>query len=212
MAGYQCRPPLLCEDESVTQWGYFARNDHPRPGPVPMDAGTQASVKSKPDSVDVLRLKQIQSLVANNNVSTIDNDVIVCQIYMESRFDGQAGRKRDAKGLMQMQLNAVQQVFKFRKQKELGHMPSDAQTKVAFAAGATYHQSEDMFDEAKNIAIGTEYMQYWVDSTDTIDEAYKRYRGRENGVYYRKISTCAKRLKAEPNSMQPLLDMVAPPK
>lgn len=166
---------------------------------------------TKPELVkidDSTRLTEIRALVEANNKSTLDTDLIICQIYMESRFDAHAGAGHDARGLMQMQRQGVQQVFKYRKQKELGHMPSDAQTQAAFAAGATLHGSNAIFDEATNIGLGTEYMQYWLDTSLSIAAAYARYRGVANGIYYRKISECAERLHAAPNSMQLLREMV----
>jgi len=157
---------------------------------------------------DSARLREVRKLVEANNRSKLSTDLIVCQIYMESRFDPRAGTTHDAHGLMQMQKQGVQQVFKYRKQKELGHMPSDPQTKTAFAEGAAMHNSEQIYDEATNIQLGTEYMQYWIDSSRSIEDAYKRYRGVANGIYYKKIDACAARLKGSPDSMQLLREMV----
>lgn len=162
----------------------------------------------KPAADDSARLAQIRTLVGANNKSTLDTDLVICQIYMESRFDAQAGAGQDAHGLMQMQRQGVQQVYKYRKQKELGHMPSDAQTKAAFAAGSAMYDSADIFNEATNIQLGTEYMQYWLDTSPSVAEAYAKYRGVSNGIYYKKISTAAARLGAEPTNMQILRDMV----
>jgi len=157
---------------------------------------------------DSARLREIRALVEANNQSSIGTDILICQIYMESRFDAHAGARHDARGLMQMQRQAVQQVFKYRKQKEMGHMPSDAQTRAAFEAGAALHGSASIFDEATNIRLGTEYMQYWVDTSSSISAAYARYRGVANGIYYKKISACAERLQGDPTSMQLLREMV----
>ncbi|MCX7099171.1 MAG: transglycosylase SLT domain-containing protein [Methylococcales bacterium] len=154
------------------------------------------------------RLDEIRRLVQTNNLSTLDENVIICQIYMESRFDARAGAGHNAKGLMQVQLNAVQQVYKYRKQKEIEHTPSDKMTAELFSEAKKFHKSAKMMDEATNIQIGTEYMQYWLDNTDTVDEAYKKYRGKSNGVYYRKIKAAADKLSKNPQSMQILLDMV----
>jgi len=87
-------------------------------------------------------------------------------------------------------------------------MPSDAQTRAAFEAGAALHGSASIFDEATNIRLGTEYMQYWVDTSSSISAAYARYRGVANGIYYKKISACAERLQGDPTSMQLLREMV----
>ncbi|MFJ4194003.1 lytic transglycosylase domain-containing protein [Pseudomonas sp. NPDC089534] len=151
---------------------------------------------------DSQRLREIRKLVEANNRSTIDTNTVICQIYMESHFDANAGLgKHSARGLMQMQKPAVQQVYKYRKKKELGRSPSDPQTQEAFKAGAEFYDSPAIWDEAQNIQIGTEYMQYWLDISSSTEEAYKKYRGIPNGVYYRKISDCAKKLAANPNSM-----------
>lgn len=157
---------------------------------------------------DSARLREIRQLVQANNRSSLDENLVICQIYMESRFDANATvAGSTSKGLMQMNKGAVQQVYKYRKQQELGHMPSDPQTHQAFADGAAMHASSSMFDEAMNIQLGTEYMQYWIDKAGSLDGAYKLYRGLSNGVYYNKISACAEKLKVDLNSIQPLRDM-----
>jgi soluble lytic murein transglycosylase-like protein len=159
--------------------------------------------------VDQMTLDEIRKVVVTNNRSTLSNDLIICQIYMESRFDPKAGAAHSARGLMQMQLNAVKQVFKYRKQKLLGRMTSDKETTTAFTKGAAMYKSPSIFDPAINVLLGTEYMQYWLDvSNGDVVAAYKSYRGLDNGVYYRKISASAIKLAANPTSMQPLLDMV----
>ncbi len=156
---------------------------------------------------DNKRLKEIRKLVEANNQSKIDTNTVICQIYMESHFDPEAGRgKHSARGLMQMQEPAVKQVYKYRKKKELGRMPNQAQTDEAFSAGAAFYASPLIWDEAQNIRIGTEYMQYWLDISSSTEEAYIKYRGKSNGVYYRKISECARKLDANPNSMDVLRD------
>jgi soluble lytic murein transglycosylase-like protein len=157
---------------------------------------------------DSARLREIRQLVRANNKSTLDTNLVICQIFMESRFDELAQVGGSAKGLMQLQLNAVRQVYKYRIQKQSGHMPSDSQTERAFADGLTMHNSPQIFEPATNIQLGTEYMQYWVDQTPTIDAAYKRYRGKSNGIYYNKIKACADRLTHDPDNMELLRDMV----
>lgn len=157
---------------------------------------------------DSFRLREIRKLVQANNRSTLDENLIVCQIYMESRFDENAEIGGNAKGLMQMQLDGVKQVYKYRVQKRVGHMPSNSQTNSAFMDGIAMHRSAQIFDRATNIQLGTEYMQYWVEQTATIDAAYKRYRGISNGIYYNKIKACADKLKTDPDNMQVLRDMV----
>jgi soluble lytic murein transglycosylase-like protein len=158
---------------------------------------------------DSARLREIRQLVQTNNKSTLDDNLVICQIFMESRFDSNAAPGgSSAKGLMQMTKGAVQQVYKYRAQKELGHMPSDTQTHQLFAEAATVHASSQLNDDATNIGLGTEYMQYWIDKAHSIDGAYKLYRGLSNGIYYQKIKGCADKLRADPDAMQPLRDMV----
>lgn len=146
-------------------------------------------------------------MLEQNNRSELSADLIICQIYMESRFDARAGAAHDARGLMQMQKQGVQQVYKYRKQKELGHMPSDRVTRTEFDKATVVHDGEEIFDEATNIQLGTEYMQYWIDTSDSVADAYMRYRGVANGFYYNKISACAAKLKDSPESMQALREI-----
>jgi soluble lytic murein transglycosylase-like protein len=158
---------------------------------------------------DSARLREVRRLVRANNRSTLDENLVICQIYMESRFDSNAAPGGStAKGLMQMTKGAVQQVYKYRAQRALGHMPSDAQTHLVFAEAATVHASPQLIDDATNIQLGTEYMQYWIDKAHSVDGAYKLYRGLSNGIYYQKIKACADMLRADPDSMQLLRDMV----
>lgn len=155
----------------------------------------------------VVRLREIRQLVKSNNRSSLDENLVICQIFMESRFDAHAGAGHSAKGLMQIQKNAVRQVYKYRKQKELGHMPSDKVTAEVFKEADILYSSKSIFDQATNIQLGTEYMQYWLDTTKTIADAYKKYRGKTDGIYYTKIKTAAEKLKKSPESMQALNDM-----
>ncbi|MFM0505327.1 hypothetical protein [Paraburkholderia caffeinilytica] len=90
----------------------------------------------------------------------------------------------------------------------LGHMPGDAQTHQLFAEAAAAHASSQLTDDATNIGLGTEYMQYWLNKAHSVDGAYKLYRGLSNGIYYQKIKACADKLRADPDSMQPLRNMV----
>lgn len=156
---------------------------------------------------DAVRLKEIRVLATKNNKSIMKVDYIICQIYKESRFKKFAGKnKHSAKGLMQMQLNAVKQVFKYRVQKAKGgKMPSDKETQQAFDDAKVFYQSDKMFDESENIKIGTEYLQYWIDKKPTIEDAYTAYRG-TNEAYYSVIKPCAEKLAISPNDMQILRD------
>ena len=174
----------------------------------------QLTPKSDPAPVpvavdDSARLREIRELVKANNHSTLDDNLVICQIYMESRFDAEAAAGgSSAKGLMQMTAPGTKQVFKERLKKDLGRTPSDKQSHEAFDEAATYHGSPKIFDEASNIQLGTEYMQYWIDTTPSIEDAYKKYRGVSNGIYYQKIKGCADKLKGDPDNMQLLRDMV----
>jgi len=109
---------------------------------------------------------------------------------------------------MQTTKGVVQQVYKYRAQKTLGHMPSDARTRQLFDEAAAVHASAQLIDDAVNIRLGTEYMQYWIDRANSVADAYKLYRGLSNGIYYRKIKACADKLRVDPDSMQSLRDMV----
>lgn len=169
------------------------------------------SLSEKVKVDDSARLREIRLLVERNNKSTLDSNLVICQIYMESRFDAHAEVAHNAKGLMQMQTNAVKQVFQYRKEKEIGRKVNKIEQDDEFSKGKSFHDSEKMFDEGINIQIGTEYMQHWLDVSGSVEQAYIKYRGlygRGEGVYYKKIKSCADKLVKEPNSMQSLLDMV----
>lgn len=153
-----------------------------------------------------IRLKQIRQLVRNNNKSIMGEDYVICQIYKESRFKQFAGKnKHNAKGLMQMQRNAVRQVFKYRQQKIKGRMTTDKETNEAFANADTFYKSDKIFDEKENIKIGTEYLQYWIDKEATIEEAYRAYRGTDE-AYYSVIKPCAEKLAKDPDNIQILME------
>ena len=153
-----------------------------------------------------IRLKQIRQLVRNNNKSIMGEDYIICQIYKESRFKQFAGKnKHNAKGLMQMQRNAVRQVFKYRQQKIKGRMTTDKETNEAFANADTFYKSDKIFDEKENIKIGTEYLQYLIDKEATIEEAYRTYRGTDE-AYYSVIKPCAEKLAKDPDNIQILME------
>jgi hypothetical protein len=190
-------------NKPVIDKGTLALTNSPLPGSV----GTKPPNLKKVEP-QIVRLREIRQLVKDNNQSTLDENVIICQIYMESRFDANAGANHDAKGLMQMQKNAVRQTYKYRKQKELGDMPSDKVTAEVFKEADKFHASPSIFDQATNIQLGTEYMQYWLDNTKTTEEAYKRYRGKTDGIYFKKIKAAADNLSKDTESMQILFDMV----
>ena len=87
-------------------------------------------------------------------------------------------------------------------------MPSDTQTRQIFVEAAAVHGSRQLNDDATNVGLGTEYMQYWIDNASSVAGAYKLYRGLSNGICYQKIRSCADKLRADPESMQLLRDMV----
>jgi hypothetical protein len=127
---------------------------------------------------------------------------VICQIYMESTFNAKAGvGQHGALGLMQMQKPAVRQVFKNREQQRLGHMPNEAQSNAAFAQADALYGSDDMVDEATNIQLGTEYLQYWLTKLHDEAQAYAKYRGTPD-PYYQPISMCASQLDADPENVQ----------
>lgn len=159
---------------------------------------------------DSARLREMRQFVTINNRSSLDENLIICQIYMESRFDARAkAAGSTAKGLMQLTVDAVSQVFQYRTEKSLGHKIWDrAALDACKTEGRTLHASDAIYDDATNIQLGTEYMQYWVDTTKTLEDAYIKYRGVSNGIYYRKIKSASEKLQASPESMQVLRDMV----
>jgi hypothetical protein len=63
--------------------------------------------------------------------------------------------------------------------------------------------------------MGTRYLQALIDRArrekraDPIVEAYMDYRGVRNGIYYRKISAAAERIKRNPDDFEALRVMTA---
>jgi hypothetical protein len=171
---------------------------------------------TKPETVkvdDAVRLREIRKLVEENNSSELDTDVIICQIYMESRFDKTAAATgSSARGLMQLLRAPIRELSRLKNLKK----PRAEQRSEAdlYREADVLHDGQDLLDEATNIRIGTSYLQALVDkrrashSVDPIAEAYKDYRGIRNGIYYAKIKSAAIKLKAKPESMQVLRDMV----
>jgi soluble lytic murein transglycosylase-like protein len=162
---------------------------------------------------DASRLRQIRSLVEANNQSSIPTDVIICQIYMESRFDPHAhAQGSSARGLMQLLKAPIRELYRLENLKK--SRKERRQDADLYREADTFHDSPELVDEATNIRTGTAYLQALIDkrtadgSSDPIAEAYKDYRGIRNGIYYAKIKTAAAKLKAEPDSMQVLREMV----
>jgi soluble lytic murein transglycosylase-like protein len=162
---------------------------------------------------DAARLREIRALVERNNRSIIGTDIIICQIYMESRFDKDAqAQGSSARGLMQLLKNAVRKLYRLEnlKKPRTERQPESA----VYIEADAFHDSPGFVDEATNIQAGTGYLQALVDRAtleekpDPVVEAYKDYRGIRNGIYYRKIKEAAAKLQKNPDSMQVLRDMV----
>ncbi|SHN38512.1 Transglycosylase SLT domain-containing protein [Duganella sacchari] len=159
------------------------------------------------------RLREIRALVIANNRSTLDTDTIICQIYMESRFDKNANAQgSSARGLMQLLRAPVRELARLNnlaKPRAMRRPESDL-----YREADAFHDSLDMLNEALNIQTGTAYLQALIDKRPTataqvaIEEAYKDYRGIRNGIYYRRIKAAADKLSSHPDTMQILRDMV----
>ena len=159
------------------------------------------------------RLREIRALVIANNRSTLDTDTIICQIYMESRFDKNANAQgSSARGLMQLLRAPVRELARLNnlaKPRAMRRPESDL-----YREADAFHDSPDMLNEALNIQTGTAYLQALIDKRPTataqvaIEEAYKDYRGIRNGIYYRRIKAAADKLSSHPDTMQILRDMV----
>jgi hypothetical protein len=157
----------------------------------------------------VARLRAIRKLVEENNQSCLSTEMIVCQIYMESRFDkcAQAGGS-SARGLMQLLKVANRELCRLDNLRK----PSDARRPedALYREADMFHDSPAFVDEATNIRIGTRYLQALIDkakregSPYPVAEAYKDYRGVRNGIYYEKIRAAAQKLKRDPDSIEAL--------
>lgn len=162
---------------------------------------------------DSARLREIRKLVEVNNKSTLSAELIICQIYMESRFEKNAHSDGStAIGLMQLLKAPIRELARLNNLKK---PRLERQSEIELYKEADkFHDSPELRDEATNIRVGTEYIQALIDkntskgSTDPISDAYKDYRGLRNGIYYRKISHAATELAKQPNSMSVLRDMV----
>lgn len=162
---------------------------------------------------DLARLREIRSLVEANNRSSLPTELIICQIYMESRFDKNARSDgSSARGLMQLLQAPIRELYRLENLKK----PWRQRRREAdlYREADQLHDSDQLLDEATNIRVGTAYMQALIDkrtqahSEDPVAEAYKDYRGVRNGIYYNKIKAAAEKLEANPDSMQVLRDMV----
>jgi hypothetical protein len=153
------------------------------------------------------RLQQIRELVAANNRSSLPHELIVCQIYMESRFDACAQPAgSSARGLMQILRVANRELFRLD---NLHKPPAErCPEDQLYARADAFHDSPAFVDEATNIQCGTRYLQLLIDRAraarcpDPIAEAYKDYRGVRNGIYYLKIRAAADRLERDPEGVE----------
>ena len=160
------------------------------------------------------RLREIRRLVHENNRSCLPDELIVCQIYMESRFDSCAQPAgSSARGLMQLLKVANRELFRLD---NLCKPTSQRCAEAALYAEAdAFHASPAFIDEATNIQMGTRYLQALIDRAkrekraDPIVEAYMDYRGVRNGIYYRKIRAAADRLKSDPDDIGALRALTA---
>jgi hypothetical protein len=161
-----------------------------------------------------MRLRAIRKLVEQNNQSCLPTETIVCQIYMESRFDRCAHAEgSSARGLMQLLKVANRELFRLDNlRKPLHARQSEA---ALYRTADDFHDSPVFIDEATNIRTGTRYLQTLIDkakregSADPIAEAYKDYRGIRNGIYYQKIRAAADRLRTAPDDVDVLRELVA---
>jgi hypothetical protein len=162
---------------------------------------------------DLARLREIRALVEANNRSSLSTELIICQIYMESRFDKNARSDgSSARGLMQLLKAPIRELYRLENLKK----PWRQRRREAdlYREADAFHDSDQIVDEAANIRVGTAYMQALIEkrtadhSADPVAEAYKDYRGVRNGIYYSKIKAAAEKLTANPESMQVLRDMV----
>ena len=158
------------------------------------------------------RLREIRQLVHANNRSCLPDELIVCQIYMESRFDKCAEAKgSSARGLMQLLKVANRELFRLD---NLCKPPGQRCAEPAlYVAADAFHASPAFIDEATNIQMGTRYLQALTDKArrekrgDAIAEAYMDYRGVRNGVYSRKIQAAADRIRRDPDDIGALQAM-----
>jgi hypothetical protein len=158
------------------------------------------------------RLQEIRRLVQANNRSCLAHELIVCQIYMESRFDACAQPPgSSARGLMQLLKVANRELFRLDNLgKPLAERCPEDQL---YARADAFHDSPAFIDEATDIQSGTRYLQLLIDRArharcpDPVAEAYKDYRGVRNGIYYQKIRAAAEKLKRNPEGLEAFLGL-----
>jgi hypothetical protein len=179
-----------------------------------LEQGSAPAKGALPAQAELLaRLRAIRKLVEANNQSCLSTETIVCQIYMESRFDRCAQAEgSSARGLMQLLKVANRELFRLDNLRKPLHA---RQSETAlYRAADEFHGSAAFIDEATNIRAGTRYLQALIDkarregAADPVAEAYRDYRGVRNGIYYQKIRAAAERLKVEPDEVGVLGEMV----
>ena len=180
--------------------------------PAPTTSAREGAPPACP--APLARLREIRQLVHANNRSCLPDELIVCQIYMESRFDKCAQPEgSSARGLMQLLKVANRELFRVDNLcKPAGERCAEP---ALYAEADAFHASSAFIDEATNIQMGTRYLQVLIDRArrehrpDPIAEAYMDYRGVRNGVYYRKIRVAAERLKRNLDDINVLRAMAA---
>lgn len=141
------------------------------------------------------------------------SDLIICQIYMESRFDKDAhAQGSSARGLMQLLRAPVRELARL---KNLAKPKKERRPEAELYREAdAFHDSPEFVEEGTNIRTGTAYLQALIDkntaagSDSPVSDAYKDYRGVRNGLYYNKIKAAADELATSPDSMKILREMV----
>ena len=74
---------------------------------------------------DLARLREIRALVEANNQSSLPTELVICQIYMESRFDKNARSDgSSARGLMQLLRAPIRELIGSRTSRNL-HASAD---------------------------------------------------------------------------------------
>jgi len=154
------------------------------------------------DSTD--RAKEIEKLIAENNRSSVDNNVVVCQVLKESTFNAKAKSKSGAKGLMQLTTSATKQVFANRAVAANNGKPiSDKAKAKEFEKGVDAQNSSTIYDEPTNTQYGTEFLDYTTKRNNgDVRKGLEDYNGESTKAQYAdKILKCAERLNKCPGSM-----------
>lgn len=94
----------------------------PLPNTLKDHSGSLVKTENKKEEIvlvdEAKKLKEIRSVVESSNQSSLSNDLIICQIYMESQFNKRNRENvHNARGLMQLQRDAVREIYVYRKRK-----------------------------------------------------------------------------------------------